>query len=127
MQLTNTEAKEALGALHVLAGEKLPIAGALRIRKLMRALDAHLGDVDAELRKIVQEYALKDDVGQPVPGEQPGSIKLIPELLDEAQARLVELWAATWETEHGVRVADLGTIDVTPETLLRLGPLLEDE
>ena len=127
MQLTNAEAKEALGALQVLASEKHPKQGALHMRKLIRALTVHNEDVEAERIRIIEEYVERDEHGNPVTGDQPGTIKLDMTRLADAQRELAELWAATWESDcRRIRATDLAD-DVQPALLVRLGDLVEDE
>lgn len=119
--MSNVELVAANSALNELAQERLPVAGALRVRQVLRAVKAHLEDVDAVIAQIVERHALRDDDGN-VQQPSPGMVLLA----DEGQAEYAELMGQPAEFERGVRVADLGKIDVKPSVLVELGTLLEE-
>ena len=122
IQMTNAELVAANRALNELAQERLPVAGALRVRQVLRAVKAHLEDVDAVIAQVVDLHALRDDDGnvqQPAPG--------MVALSGDGQREYAELMGQPAEFERGVRVADLGAIEVKPATLLALGALLEED
>lgn len=118
---TNGELVAANRALNELAQERLPVAGALRVRQVLRAVKAHLEDVDAVIAQIVERHAVHGDDGQIVQ-PSPGMVALT----EEGQAEYIELMRQPAEFERGVRVTDLGAIEVKPSVLVELGALLEE-
>lgn len=134
--LTNTQAMQAHAGLTELAGLLLPPAGALRIRRITRELRAHLQDVEAERKKLIEAHAARADDGRIIAlGEDgkpvPGGSGVVQFANDEARAAFdsgyTALMSATWETEYPVRASDLGTsAAMRAETLLALGELLEE-
>jgi len=125
MQITIRELYEANDALQSLAAKSLPIPGALRVRRLMRAVREHVTDADAERNKLIEKYAQRDADGQIVRGE--GTIQLAePAAFQSAWG---ELLAENVEIEDKLvlTVNDLGdSIQIEPGVLLGLGDLLED-
>lgn len=121
MIVSNGELVTANRALNELAEERLPVAGALRVRRLLREVRAHLEDVDAVIAQIVDRHGVRGEDGE-IEQPSPGMVLLS----DEGQAEYAALLAQEAEIEHGLRVSDLGSIDVKAATLLALGSLLEE-
>lgn len=125
IEMTNGELMGAAKALEELGRERLPVAGALRVRKVTRAVQAHLQDVEAVRVDLLKRHARTDEAGELVLGE--GDIATFE---DGARERFAADWEAllaeTWQTEYGVRVSDLGNIEVRPSVLVGLGTLLEE-
>lgn len=125
IEMTNGELMGAAKALEELGRERLPVAGALRVRKVTRAVQAHLQDVEAVRVDLLKRHARTDEAGELVLGE--GGIATFE---DGARERFAADWEAllaeTWQTEYGVRVSDLGNIEVRPSVLVGLGTLLEE-
>jgi len=125
IEMTNGEVMQAAKALEELGRERLPVPGALRVRKVTRAVQAHLADVEAVRMDLLKRHARTDEAGELVLGE--GGIATFEDGAQADFAREYEaLMAETWQTEYGVRVSDLGSIEVRPSVLVGLGALLED-
>ena len=126
IEMTNGEVIQAAQALEELGRERLPVPGALRVRKVTRAVQAHLQDVEAVRMDLLKRHARTDEAGELVPGE--GGIATFE---DGARERFIADWEALLaervEFEYGVRVSDLGNIEVRPSVLVELGALLEEE
>ena len=122
--LKNAELGRAIEALRSLAAERLPVIGALRVRKLTRALAEHITDVEGVRKGLLDRYGKKDEDGKLIiEGNQ---IPLIPETMLEFQAEFATLMAGEFTTEYPVRVSDLGKIDIAPQVLIDLGGLLDE-
>jgi hypothetical protein len=122
--LKNAELGRAIEALKLLAAERLPVIGALRVRKLTRALAEHITDVEGVRKGLLDRYGKKDEDGKLIiEGNQ---IPLIPETMLEFQAEFATLMAGEFTTEFPVRVSDLGKIDIAPQVLIDLGGLLDE-
>ena len=122
--IKNADLGRAIEALRSLAAERLPVIGALRVRKLTRALTEHIEDVEGVRKGLLDRYGKKDEDGKLIiEGNQ---IPLIPETMLEFQAEFATLMAGEFTTEFPVRVSDLGKIDIAPQILIDLGGLLDE-
>jgi len=122
--LKNADLGRAIEALRSLAAERLPVIGALRVRKLTRALTEHIEDVEGVRKGLLDRYGKKDEDGKLIiEGNQ---IPLIPETMLEFQAEFATLMAGEFTTEYPVRVSDLGKGDIAPQVLIDLGGLLDE-
>ena len=122
--LKNAELGRAIEALKLLAAERLPVIGALRVRKLTRALTEHIEDVEGVRKGLLDRYGKKDEDGKLIiEGNQ---IPLIPETMLEFQAEFATLMAGEFTTEYPVRVSDLGKGEIAPQILIDLGGLLDE-
>lgn len=125
--MKNAEANVALHALQELAGLALPVAGAMKVRRIMRAVAAQAEDVEAERMKLIRAHAMRGDDDQVAPDEHGNAQFASDEDQDAFMAALSELMAATWEPEARLAAADLGErVEVRPAVLVALGELLED-
>ena len=125
MQITIGELYEASAALQVLATKEVPLSGALRVRRLARAVRDHVTDANAEREKLIDKYGQKDEDGQLA--REGDTIRLA--FPQEFQSAWGELLAENVEIEDKLvlHVADLGdSIQIEPGVLLGLGDLLED-
>ena len=97
-------------------------------RRLMRNL-AKLNDepkaFEEARAKLVDKYALKDETGKPLPGDQPNTIQLSnsQQYLAEVELLLKDTVSLDLQT---VRVSRLPK-GLTGRTLLQLDPILEDD
>lgn len=124
--LTNGELLQAMDGLRELTKLELPVAGALRVRKVIRAVDAHLADINDTRRSLIERYAVRGDDGQVKIGAG-GQVTFEGEGAATFTAEYTELLGLTWEHPYGIRVSDLGTkIELAPQVLLSLGNLLEE-
>jgi len=123
--MTNAELIAASRSLQELAQERLPVAGALRVRRLMREVQAHLDDVEGVRKELLQRHAKKGEDGQ-LALDASGNATFEGDALTAFLSEYEELMAQTMEFERGLAVADLGQIDVKPAVLMGLGALLEE-
>jgi len=122
--LKNADLGRAIEALRSLAAERLPVIGALRVRKLTRAIAEHIADVEGVRKELLERFGQKDEDGKLIiEGNQ---IPLIPETMLEFQAEFATLMAGEFTTEYPVRVSDLGKGEIAPQILIDLGGLLDE-
>lgn len=126
IRITNGELRQAAGALSELARARLPVVGALRLRKLIRAVDARLEDVEAVRMDLLKRHAELDESGA-ITWSEDGRARLSDEAEQAFAREYEELMSQEAEFDRGIRPEDLGSIEVAPLTLLQLGSLLEDE
>lgn len=133
MELKNNELLEAVGALRDLAGEKLPVRTSLKLLRLIRSVEAAVEIVDKVRQQIVQRHVRRDEAGNPMPmlGEdgapQEGMVMLSdPGAFHREMEELLQ--AATPVEASPLDPEELGEeMRVSPQALLRLGPLLRME
>ena len=92
-----------------------------KIHEELKNADIPFETIDAVIAQIVERHALRDDDGN-VQQPSPGMVSLT----EDGQREYVELMGQPAEFERGVRVADLGAIEVKPSVLVELGALLEE-
>lgn len=125
IELSNMDVQRAAEALRELSQERLPVAGALKVRKVIKAVQAHLDDIEAVRKDVLSRHARKDEKGELVLDER-GNATFEGDGLEGFQADYTELMMQTATFERGLTVADLGSITVRPATLVALGALLEE-
>jgi len=129
VKITNREAQRAIMALSELAGMDLRFDLALKIRKSMRELEAHLQDVEEERKKLVLKYAERDDAGKLVqpPLSPDGTIQYTIADRDAFSEEFNALMSVTFEATVDFTVAEFKTLGkVKPSILVNLGDLLLD-
>ena len=125
--LSNVQVVQALGALKQLAQERVPVVGALRMRKVIRTLQEQADDIEAERRKLLETHGQKKEDGT-LDADEQGNVRFLDQAAMESFAKeYEELMAATLETEYPIRVSDLGKIEVSTQTVMALGDLLVEE
>jgi hypothetical protein len=128
-EMTNAEALQALVALRELADKPMAAPAALKVRRMIRALNAHAEDVEAERMKMLRLCARTDEHGEiVVHKDEPGQPVEFAD--DEARDRFLafyqELLGVTHHYDVTLRGEELGKVEVAPRLLLQLGALLED-
>lgn len=123
--MNNGELVAANRALNELAEERLPVAGALRVRRLLREVQAHLDDVEAVRKELLRRHGEVGEDGQ-LALDASGNATFEGDALVAFLSEYEELMAQTAEYERGLTVADLGQIEVKPAVLVGLGALLEE-
>lgn len=129
--ITNGEVLSALTALNALLDKEVPIAGAMRIRRVSRALAEQVRDVQAERQRIIMRHAKLNEKGEPV-AQMPESPEAgEPAWLDDAHrtqaiTEVGELMALPFELSQGIELEHLGKIEISAMTALQLGAVLID-
>jgi len=121
----------ALIAIDSLLAKEVPIVGAMRIRRVSRALAEQSRDVEAERRRIITRHAKLDEKGEPLPQKPEAPETSEPAWLDDAHraqaiAEVGELQALSFELSQGIELEHLGKIEISPMTALQLGAVLID-
>jgi len=125
--ITNMQAKTAMAALQELAHKELNVKPALKVRKLLTELAAHLRDVEDVRAERLRGLAEKDNDGRMVT-DNGKAVFETQEAANEFATYYQELMDAEQGYSVTLTVADLGDIQIKPEILMALGPLLiEDE
>lgn len=130
LELKNSQVLEAVEALRELAGEKMPVRTSLKVMRLAREVETAAEDIDKVRQQIIMRHVQKDEHGTPVPvlGEdgrpQEGMVTLLnPQAFQREMRELLDssssVEAAPLDPE------ELGeALEISPRTLLQLGPLL---
>lgn len=105
----------------------LPLKGAYKINKIRKALEKE-GDFYAEeFRKIINEYAKKDENGDIVFNEDGTEIMIQEDLLEKCNKDLENLQNLEVEVDnYNLTIEDLGeNLECTPDQLEALMPFME--
>ena len=106
-----------------LAQLRLPVAGALRVRKVSRAVQEHWDDLQTVRGGLIEQYCKKDEKGKPIPTQSGAQVTYEFED-DEAReafmAQWGELMAQEFSHPYGVEEAHLGKGDIEPSILIAL-------
>jgi len=131
LTLTHGELSAMLRGAEEILQEKLPVALALRLRQVVRALQPHAKDAEELEREIVVRHAAKDEAGNPAPvldGEgapQPGLVRLADP--EAAHRELRELALCPLEVEvEPIPAGELEAagLHVSGAAILALGELI---
>ena len=131
LTLTRPELVAMLRGTEEILQERLPVALALRLRQVARALLPHAKDAEELEREIVLRYAVKDAAGNPMPvldGEgapQPGMVQVTDAAA--AHRELRELAECTVQVEvEPISAAELEAagLRVSGAAIVGLGELL---
>jgi UDP-N-acetylmuramyl pentapeptide synthase len=124
-----SDALAAHNALKALASTKVPVASAILIYGISRALEGHTQAFEAARRAAVEQYAIRGEDGQPIREELAGghiSYKLTDADALRIQEELVAALQDTVEIDisRTLLVSDLPA-EVEPSIIAGLGDLLE--
>ena len=127
-ELTNAEAQRANAALHEIAKTKIAMDGAFKVRRLLRELAEHLGDVEDIRVETLRGFAARNEDNKPIMDRQ-GNIQFKG---DEERRKFADFFAALMNKTHEYAEAlcrkDFGEqSQIEPELLFQLGDLLVDE
>ena len=110
----------------VLATKELPIKSALKVRRLARAVAAHVTDANAERDKLIDKYGQKDEQGHLVQGAGNTIQLAFPQ---EFQVAWNELLAESVEIDDALRLSEADLSDdlsIPANILIGLGDLLTE-
>lgn len=114
-------ANQALGQLANLA---MPITTALKVRRMARQMGPMLEDIEAERKRLLERYAVRDADGKPrFEDEAKSRYALKPEFYIDWQALLDADSAAEIAP---IMIAELGEITIQPAVLMGMGDLIVD-
>lgn len=106
---------------------KMPVKTAYRISKLQEAMKKEIEFYQEQYKKIVEEYAEKDEQGNyKVLNEN--NIKIQPDKIDEAASAINELQQLEAELpDISFSLADFDNIEITPEEMSGLVDFIKEE
>lgn len=106
---------------------KMPVKTAYRISKLQEAMKKEIEFYQEQYKKIVEEYAEKDEQGNyKVLNEN--NIKIQPDKIDEAASAINELQQLEAELpDISFSLADFDSIEITPEEMSGLVDFIKEE
>lgn len=126
MKITNAEGQNALKALGNLIVDRVPVGSAMKMREMVRLLSAKAEDIEAERMKLLNEHGEQKD-GKLKTGKT-GEVIFKDKAAQEAfAAGFTDLMNAEFECPAVLTVADLGSVQVSTETVIMLGKLLDED
>lgn len=123
--ITNNDARVAHMAVSELVKMKFKFGAAMKMRKMFRALSDIIEDLQAEQQKLIAEYAIHDEDGEPVLNEDKTRYEL-GENEEVFEAEFLELLNVESDINVALKESDFGQSEVEPRLLLMLGDLLEE-
>lgn len=128
MKLNMNQGIELQGLLLRLKDEKIPIRTAYKFNKLIPILEEELKFYNTEFAKIINQYAQKDENGNPILSEDKTSIQIIKNKIDECQQKMEELSSIEFEVKGvSFKIDELKNINLTILEMRSLMPLIEEE
>ena len=110
-------------ALKALSTTRLPIKAAYSVSKMIRLIGPELADFNAQRNALILELGEKD--------EDSGNTSISPDMpaFEEFAAKVKELIGVSVELPGvtPLTLSAFGDADLTPETLLQLGPFVVEE
>lgn len=128
--MKNSEMKVAVQALGVLVNVKMPVKTGLKIRSMLRSLNHLLDDVEEERIKLIKEFSIKGEDGNPVVedlGDGRGRYDFGDNLSDFDAEYNALMNCEVAGKPAPLTVSELGDVVIEPLILLQLGELLADE
>jgi hypothetical protein len=128
LKVTVAVLEEIAMALSMLDNPKLTIPSSYWIGRSIRSIGEELKEVIKQKDKLLKQYAQFGDDGKPVPGDQPGTIKLITETRDKYWEELgtlmsMEVEIRIWPISSTFFILkDKSIMDVSPRVM---GALLD--
>lgn len=120
-ELLGLNAREALTKLFQ---AHLPMAVALKIKRLVIAVDAELNKYDQMRATLIEEYANKDDKGAIIKDEK-GNVDFTPEKKAEFFKKEAELKDMDVLIQP-LKISDLGEIPLSAQDLFALDKILKE-
>jgi hypothetical protein len=125
-QIKNGEILPALQALHELAAVALPVAGAFKVARLVRQIEAMHADVEKVRMGLVETYADRGADGK-VAADASGQVAFADaDRFSAFKAEYERLMMIESASPGVLTFADFGSASLAPSVLLRLGPLLDN-
>lgn len=130
VKIKNGDIPNALASLNALSREKLPVKGALKVRKLNRTLTTAWSLVDEVRKKLLDEHAAKDEAGNNLAGDPAPDGQATTKLADDKKQAFYAAWQELLgeevEINDTLKPDDLGNREIEPALLIQLGDLLEE-
>lgn len=128
MVMTMNQGIELQGLLFRIKDEKIPIKTAYKFNKLISILEKELKFYNEELAKIIEQYAEKDENGNPVISEDKTSIQIRKDKINECQEKTEELGNIQFEIEKiFFTIEELNNIKLTILEMRNLMPFIKEE
>lgn len=97
------------GVCENLKSQKTSVKTAYKISKILNAVEKEFEFYQTKFIEIVNEYAEKDENGQPIMTDSGNGVKISPEKIAEAQTKMFELEAI--ETELNITPLSLDELE----------------
>lgn len=123
MEAKNNEVIAAFEALREMAEVYLPVSGALKVRRIAKELQSRVEEIEEVRKQLVTKYGTKDENGEVAVLEN-GAAQI--EDMEGFSREYKELMEISSSYDTVLTKEDMGTSEVKVQTIIRLGPWLED-
>jgi len=126
MVLKITEGKEFIEAYEILKNKQMPIKVAYGLARAQKKVREDVEFYTNKFQEVINEYAETDENGNFVYTDGSQFIKVKEGLEEECQSKIAELEELTTELDiDPLTLDDLGAIEIDPDTMRRLMPIME--
>lgn len=109
-----------------LKSQKTSIKTAYRISKILNTIEKEFTFYQTKFAEIINDYAEKDENGQPILVNDGQGVKIDPSRLMEAQTKLTELEGLEVEIESNLTIDELEGLEISISDMQYLSYLLVD-
>lgn len=109
MTLRITDVVALKSACENLKQQKTSVKTAYKLSKILNAVQKEFEFFQSKFQELIQEYAEKDENGQPIILENGNSVKIAPSRLTEAQQKIDEL--SNLEVELDISLISLNELE----------------
>ena len=107
------------------AGDKIPAIAAYKIMKFVKASDTEDAFYNEKMKAIIDEYAEKDDKGNPV--VKANGIQIQKDHIEDCNKAIKEIQDTEVETPNfKINVGDLASLQLTLEEVATLDEFIEE-
>ena len=114
------------GVCENLKSQKTSIKTAYRISKILNTIEKEFTFYQTKFAEIINEYAEKDENGQPILINDGQGVKIDPSRLMEAQTKLTELEGLEVKIESNLTIDELEGLEISISDMQYLSYLLVD-
>ena len=114
------------GVCENLKSQKTSIKTAYKISKILNTIEKEFSFYQTKFSEIINEYAEKDENGQPILINDGQGVKIDPSRLVEAQTKLIELESLEVEIESNLTIDELEGLEISISDMQHLSYLLVD-
>lgn len=114
------------GVCENLKSQKTSIKTAYKISKILNTIEKEFAFYQTKFTEIINEYAEKDESGQPILINDGQGVKIDPSRLMEAQVKLIELEGLEVEIESNLTIDELEGLEISISDMQHLSELVTD-
>ena len=125
--MTFIELYNIRAALAPKASEPMPFALGYKIAKILQLCDNELKFYEEKRTQLIEKYCERDEEGNPKQGEQPGTVMLQMDKIEDIQKEIKELEELEVNVElPKLKIESLEAINFAPAEIIALEQIIEE-